>query len=52
MAVQKKILNSCKEVKILSNFVRANLHAQCKFASAEGTPREVRRSRQKISGRE
>jgi len=32
-----------KEVKILSNFVRINLHAQCKFMSAEGTPRKVRR---------
>jgi hypothetical protein len=30
-----------KEVKILSNFVRANSHAQCEFASAEGMPRRV-----------
>ena len=32
-----------KEVKILSNFVRVNWHAQCQFTSAEGTPRKGRR---------
>ena len=30
-----------KEAKFLSNFVRINLHAQCKFMSAEGTPRKI-----------
>jgi hypothetical protein len=37
-----KILNSCKVVKILSEFFLINLDAQSKFMSAEATPRKVR----------